>query len=587
MSTHAVNFKFNVIGGNVGKMFASIDRLNGKAQRGFTKTTKDVKKTDTAVGKLIRSARRLDRGYNRAFKSLHRGFKKITTKLGALGSAVVGYFATQQIGYFVSDIINQASDLNEAANKSKIVFGEAFTNIERWASRAAQSVGMSKQEALAASSSFGGMFKNMGFGSDQVEKLSKGAVQLAADLASFHNIDDPTQAFNALFSGLKGESEVLASNFNIVIDEAMVKQKAFDMGLTDTVKGVLPKAIKTQATYALVMDQSKDAMGDFARTSDDYATSKKIFLAQLQNLTTWLGGKFFPIATKMMNKFRGMASWVDQNKESVAKWAKWLGILAGVFGGVFVAAKVILGIVGFIDTVKTAFLIMKGVMLNNPFGWAILAVTLIAKLIMSNDKLRNKIVSFFREIPAKAQALFDYLVSWAKYLWKFHPFSWMIELTDRIFPGFKQRLGEVLTGLKDQFLKLVSWFYDNVIEPVVGYWNKFKSMFGFGEKTVINKVTVKNEDPEQAENLYQDVTGVLGSKSGSPSSSGGKGKSVSERLAGISASGQSSIKNINISIDNLVKELIVRTENMKMAESEIKAIISKTLLTAVNDVNYG
>lgn len=615
MSTHGVNFKFNVIGGNVGKMFASIDRLSTKARVGFGKTDKAISKNQSSVSKLVsgvdkfakktsklptRGWTKTDRSVNRVLvkirkldrrltslpKRLQGGLDKVTTRFGRMGQAVAGFVAVQQITAFMSKITSAASDLTEATNKSQVTFESYFSTIDKWSATAYKSTGLAKHEAHEAAASFGAFFKNLGFGEKQLGKMSQGAVQLAADIGSFHNLST-NEAFDKLMAGLSGEAEPL-KRLGYELSEVTIKNKAFAMGLIRSTKGTLPQAIKTQAAYALILEQSKDAMGDFSRTSGDYATNKKILTAQISNLTTWLGTKFVPILNKGITKLRSMATWVDENKTTVWKWMKVVGSIAGVFSGLLVASKTILGIASFIGTVKKAFLILKGVMLANPFGWAIVAVGFIATLIASNDNLRNKIVDFFKQIPAYASSVFEWMKGWAAWFVNNHPFMWLINVIDNVFPGFKEKLGDWINEIKGQFLKMVDWFYDKFIQPIAGYWDKLKGLFGFGSKP-IQKIKIEGDggDGSDVKSLYNNVNGILGVGSqNSPKSQSG-GSSVNDRIASVSAKGGGSIKHITINIENLVREMNNITHNVTESNAKMKEMIIKTLISATNDVNYG
>ena len=81
-----------------------------------------------------------------------------------------------------------ASDLTETMNKSAVTFGKHADAMTAWGKTAAQTMGLSTQEALAVASTFGDMFTQLGYGSGKAAQLSQTVVQLSADLGSFHNL---------------------------------------------------------------------------------------------------------------------------------------------------------------------------------------------------------------------------------------------------------------------------------------------------------------------------------------------------------------------------------------------------------------
>lgn len=193
-----------------------------------------------------------------------------------------------------------ASDLSESLNKSNVVFGAAASGIEAFASTAAQGLGQSKAAALAAAGTFGNLFTSLGLGQQPAADLSKKILTLGSDLASFNNID-PGEALEKLRSGLVGESEPLRS-LGINLTEAGVKAKAMQMGLADA-KGELSESAKVQARYALIVEQSKNAQGDFANTSTGMANAQRIISASFADLQTQIGEQLLPTIAPLIASF--------------------------------------------------------------------------------------------------------------------------------------------------------------------------------------------------------------------------------------------------------------------------------------------
>src|SRR4030067_2815215 len=102
--------------------------------------------------------------------------------------------------------IKFASDLDETRNKTAVVFGDMAQDVFDLADGRARAMGMSENAALSAASTFGNLFTSMGVGREQAADMSTGLVQLAADLASFNNLD-PSEVFIKLQSGMGGQGE--------------------------------------------------------------------------------------------------------------------------------------------------------------------------------------------------------------------------------------------------------------------------------------------------------------------------------------------------------------------------------------------
>jgi len=78
------------------------------------------------------------------------------------------------------------------------------------------------------------------------------------------------------------------------LSETAVKAKAAEMGLKP-IGGVLTEQQKIAARYAIIMEQTSMAQGDFARTSDGLANRQKILKAQFTDLQTEAGQKLLPV----------------------------------------------------------------------------------------------------------------------------------------------------------------------------------------------------------------------------------------------------------------------------------------------------
>jgi hypothetical protein len=221
------------------------------------------------------------------------GFAKTAGKILAVGLA--GAFAG---GAVVGKLaIDAASDLNESISKVGVVFGDAGDSVVAFSKTTAKSLGQSQRQSLEAAGTFGNLFRALKIGQKPAADMSTSLVTLAGDLASFNNVD-PAQALDALRSGLVGETEPLRQ-FGVNINDATLKTKALELGLISSTKDALDPAAKAQAAYALIMDQTSLAQGDFARTSGGLANQQRILKAELDDVVANLGQQLLPIAVEL------------------------------------------------------------------------------------------------------------------------------------------------------------------------------------------------------------------------------------------------------------------------------------------------
>jgi phage-related protein len=215
----------------------------------------------------------------------------------------VAAFAAVKIGGFLKDAVGQASDLGESASKVGVVFGGMSQQVKDFAHSAASTMGLSNQQALEATGTFGNLAVSLGLSQKQSAGMSMNMVKLAGDLASFNNVD-PQVALDALRSGLTGETEPL-KQFGINMNDATLKAQAMKLGL-DTHGPTLSAAVKAQAAYSLILAQSGTAQGDFARTSGGLANQQRIIAAQFLDVKANIGGAFLPFVNLAANGISGL-----------------------------------------------------------------------------------------------------------------------------------------------------------------------------------------------------------------------------------------------------------------------------------------
>jgi hypothetical protein len=251
--------------------------------KGIDKAVKDFKKIDGAANKAGYSLRTFDRALSNSVVKL--------AKFGAVAAVAGGIVAKQ--------LIASASSLQESLSKVNAVFGSSANQVVAWSETTAKALGVSQRAALEAAGTYGNLFQAFGLGAPEAQAMSIRLVELAADMASFNNvpIDD---ALIALRSGLSGETEPL-KRFGVALNDLTLKEKARELGLIQTTKGTLPQAIKTQAAYALILEQTAIQQGDVARTSDGVAFKMKSFGAQVEDVKGQIGTALIPIFSALMS----------------------------------------------------------------------------------------------------------------------------------------------------------------------------------------------------------------------------------------------------------------------------------------------
>lgn len=266
-----------------------------------------------------------------------RDIDTLQAKAVRMGTAMQDVGRRMTLGFTVPFVagmglaVKAASDLEESQNKVDVVFGKNAATIKRWAADSATSFGLSRAAAYEAAGTFGNLFRSMDIALPSATKMSKGIVQLAADLASFNNAN-PEEVLVALRAGLVGEVEPLRK-FGVSLSAARVEAKALEMGLWDGI-GSIDAAAKAQAAYAIILDDTTLAQGDFARTSDGAANQMRIARAQLTDASAQIGATVLPIFADLVGVLADVAQWFANLPGPVKTAIVVLGSLVAAAGPV-------------------------------------------------------------------------------------------------------------------------------------------------------------------------------------------------------------------------------------------------------------
>lgn len=214
-----------------------------------------------------------------------------------LAGPLAAVFAVDKIGGFFKDAISQASDLNEAGTKLQQVFQGATGDVLSFASKGAKGLGQSALDVQNAAATFGVYGAAAGLAGKANADFSTQLVSLSTDLASFYNTD-PSQAMQAIASGLRGEAEPLRQ-YGVLLDDASMRQEALRLGLIKTTKSALTPQQRVLAAQSLIMKQTTVAQGDFARTSGGLANQQRILSAQFTDLKGKVGAGLLPVMVKL------------------------------------------------------------------------------------------------------------------------------------------------------------------------------------------------------------------------------------------------------------------------------------------------
>ena len=278
------------------------------ATLGIRVDSKSALTADRNLDKLTGASRKTEK----ATDALARANQRLTSalKMMVIAGAAATIYALQKIA---RESIAAASALQEVQGKFDVVFRGQQKQAEEWAKTLVSAYAMSRREAKQYLSSVQDLLVPMGMEATAAAKLSNEIVKLSADLGSFNNLPTAQVMLN-IQSALTGEYESM-KKYGVVINATVVQQKALNMGLAST-KDELTAGMKAQAAYALMVEGSTAAIGDMARTQNNYANQLKKFHALVEDTYATIGKFLIPAVTDVVIELN---KWLQSNEDLIAQ----------------------------------------------------------------------------------------------------------------------------------------------------------------------------------------------------------------------------------------------------------------------------
>lgn len=247
------------------------------------------------------------KGWEGAADNAAQGAEKAGRSMGDVLKGILAADVLKQAGKAILDFgkesVALASDLEEVQNVVDVTFGENSKQVDSWAKKASKSYGLTELQAKKFSSTMGAMLKSMGMSGKEVKDMSLNMTGLAADMASFYNLDHET-AFEKIRAGISGETEPL-KQLGINMSVANLEAYAMSQGITKGYEA-MTQAEQAQLRYNYLLSVTADAQGDFARTSDGYANSLRVLENNFSTLKANIGEALLPVVSGAVTAINGL-----------------------------------------------------------------------------------------------------------------------------------------------------------------------------------------------------------------------------------------------------------------------------------------
>lgn len=345
---------------------SALNEAEGNNEKAIARKTIELKNAETQYIKVQNELKSTTKELDKQAGTLGmtgEQWQKLSDKTKQIGTTMTTNL-TLPIAAAGGAAFKLASDMEETMNKVDVAFKRNAEEVKAWANDSLESMGLAKQSALDMAAGFASIADGMGISEAKTLKMSKSLTQLSADLASYFNTSTE-MANTALIGVFTGETEAL-KKYGIVMTEANLQQYAYTKGIKEKVSE-MTQAEKVMLRYNFVMDQTKNAQGDFARTSDSASNQMEIFKESLKELGTTFGEAVVPIITPVIEFFndviKGLAGMSDGTKQFIAT----IGILIAVVGPILM---VVSSISATINNISGAFKLLTsaGSIFNSTVG---------------------------------------------------------------------------------------------------------------------------------------------------------------------------------------------------------------------------
>lgn len=288
--------------------------LGGNAADKTAKSIQNVKnRTESAAQSMRKFANTAKSSAGKASRAF--------LKLGDIikNTLIVGglYKSFRALFGFIRDGIQSAIDAPEIENMFRVALGNMAGEAEQFSIRFKKALGVDEYATKQMLGTFNNMITTMGIGTQTAYKMSKSLTILANDMASLYNVP-VEQSFENLQSALSGQSEAVRK-YGYVITENVIKQTAWKYGIAETGKK-LNENQKVLARYLAILEQSKNAQGDMARTAGSLQNQLRILKGNIDAAGRALGSAFLPFIKAVIPWLNALAVVVQRLGTTLAKF---------------------------------------------------------------------------------------------------------------------------------------------------------------------------------------------------------------------------------------------------------------------------
>lgn len=334
---------------------AAFEGVNGASERCFNRF--QVEAISQEMNRYNQQIDTLERNLSQANDEIRRmqnetnnarnEADKMASAFGRVTQVIAGLGIAYLIKREVDQAIEYASNLTEVQNVVDVSFGQSAQKVNEWSKTTLEAFGLNELSAKQYAGTMGAMLKSSGLAGEKVDEMAMKITELSGDMASFYNLQN-ADAFYKIRAGISGETEPL-KQLGINMSVANLEAYALSQGITKSYNA-MSQAEQTLLRYNYLLSVTKDAQGDFARTSGSFANQQKLLQENIKQFTGDLAANLLPVLTQVLQTFNNGIKWISEN------WSILSPILAAIVVGfgLYTAALAIGNTLQFIYAAYTA-----------------------------------------------------------------------------------------------------------------------------------------------------------------------------------------------------------------------------------------
>lgn len=254
-------------------MIGGLDELKSSLNNTINSTQNNKLKSN--IDGSIKTINTLKKAMN--FGAIYIGLRKGLSIAKDIGTEYVDMIETNNLfEVSLGKVVDQYGNLDK-------VQSQYYTQGIKFQNEMNEKLATNKKELMEYQSMYFSMF-NSQLGTENKDKsyfMSEQLTKAGYDIASLYNLS-VSDAMNKIKSGIAGQVESLRT-IGIDVSESSLTKVLNDVGIDRSVQK-LSYAEKEVARYIAIVEQAKQAQGDFAKTFEQPANQIKVFQNQLAEL---------------------------------------------------------------------------------------------------------------------------------------------------------------------------------------------------------------------------------------------------------------------------------------------------------------